>query len=307
MTVVRNLIEGPRIYLPVKELKPPTDSDPVIQDEKGIWNINKNYAIEGARLVPYDVVMDYGTSKASLRSLVPEEQRLKEDTDDITVLGFKQPLIREAMDNITDLANDLDRSYQDSNDRREYRESLAYVYKAMAADAKDWAGEDNVLIFSPKNGGIFVQEVFEQEGFPANSFFDYRMSRVQTNDGGLMVGITIGDNNPKITDYKKFVFADDCMASDISVSATLEMIREAFRKESISLSEVEILITFSAATQRGLESLVSQKTSERFGFKDMRAVTGILVYEMDDHFYLKHPDGKYVVADMGQWTETPTS
>lgn len=129
------------------------------------------------------------------------------------------------------------------------------------------------------------------------------MSRVQRNDGGLMVGATFGDNNPTIVKYKRFVFADDCLASDISAFATLELIKEKLARAKVPLSEAEILVTVSAATQRGLKSLLSQNTLDHFGFGSIKAVVGTLVYQMDEHFYLQHPSGRYVVGDMGNWTK----
>ena len=301
-----NTVDAPRIFQPEGLHLPPF----LRRTLDGQLVIDKNYAGEGARLGPYDTVMDFGTSRANLRGLVPEEERLTANNRNLNVLGFWQPEIREAMDTITDLANDPSRSSENPDDRREYREHLAVVYKAMAKEVDDWvfAGGDSPLIFAPKNGGVFVQEVFEEKGhfFPTD-FFNYRMSRVQDKDSGLMVGITYRKKeNPEISTYRRFVFADDCMASDISAYATMEMIREALVKARVPLSQAEVLIAVSAATQRGLESLLSPRTKFHFGFESIRAITGVLAYQMDGHFYLQHSDGRYVVGDMGNWTQPPT-
>jgi len=295
-------IEGPQISRATEGLVLPSH----LRNVRGKLMIDPHYVSKEARRGPYDIVMDFGASRAQLKDLVPESQRLKENTGNITVLGFQQPEIRQAMAVITDLANDPNKNSENPNDRQKYRESLGLVYYAMATDVTGWAGKDDVLIFSPMNGGIFVQDVFEEAGFAASDFFKYRMSRVQGNDGGLMVGVTLGKNNPEISSYRRFVFADDCIASDISAFGTLEIIKEALIAENISLSETKVLFTVSAATQRGLESLLSPETRDHFGFADMRAVTGISVYEMDGHFYLRDPDGRYVVGDMGNWTQPPT-
>ncbi len=128
------------------------------------------------------------------------------------------------------------------------------------------------------------------------------MSRILGADGRLMVGVKFGENNPKITDARTFVFADDCLASDISAWGTLEIIKDKLIKQGIFPSEAKVLIAVSAATQRGFESLLSVESRRHFGFGKMEAIGVIPVYQMTDNFYLQHPDGSYVVGDMGKWT-----
>lgn len=312
MANARSLVEGPRIYPAVKDLTPLPDSGPVTQDRNGKRWIREDVAIEGARLGPYDTVMDFGTSRASLRGLVPQEERLTDNVNNLTVLAFEQPLVGQAMDMISLMANDHTKSSTVSDDRRDYRGHLARVYKAMAEEVITWGGKEG-LIFPPLNGGRFVKDVFEgvfkgplkedSTDLPVGNYFDYRMSRVQTRNGGLMVGTTVNKDNPQIADFRRFVFADDCLASDISAFGTLEMIKGELKAANVPISEAEVLITVSAATQRGVESLLSPEARKHFGFGSIKLVAGILVYQMNDHFYLQHPDGTYVVADMGEWTK----
>ena len=293
-------VEGPQIFRSTES----PDSFPsyLPRDPDGLIWIDNRFVVEGARRGPYEIVMDFGTSRAPRRDLVPEAQRLREDIDGLTVLAFQEPTIQQAMDTLSVLANDPNKSSDEPTSRQEYRDKLALVYQAMARKVIDWGGRD-ALILAPKKGGIFVQDVFEDAGLPKEIFFDYRMSRVQRRDGGLMLGVTFGKDNPEISKFRKFVIADDCMASEISIFGSLELIKGKLEEAKIPLSEVEILITTSAATQRGLESLLSQETGDYFGFSSVRTVVGTLVYEMDDHFYLRHPDGRFVVADMGDWTQ----
>lgn len=252
---------------------------------------------------PYHYVMDFGHSRDSLKIEVPLDERITANTrKDLVFLGFDNPVVTEAMEAITDLANDPDRGYNRHEDRLEYREHLKTIYELLAKEVKGRIAGRKTLVFSPKNGGIFVQEVYEECGFPPQDFFDYRMSRVLINDGGLMLGTRIGEKNPKIIDYRTFVVADDCLASDISVFGTLEMIKMELVKVNIPPSEAEVIIAVSAGTQRGLESLLSLESKEHFGFGKVEAVTGIPVYLMTEDFYLQHPDGRYVVGDMGRWT-----
>jgi hypothetical protein len=86
----------------------------------------------------------------------------------------------------------------------------------------------------------------------------------------------------------------------------MEMVKEALIVARIPLTKARVLIAISAATQRGSESLLSPETKQHFGFGDIKAVVGMPVYKMDSHFYLQHPDDRYVVGDMGNWTQPPT-
>lgn len=266
--------------------------------------IDKKHIDKGARVGPYDSIMDFGSSRNRLKGIVPKEQRLIGSMGDVTILGFNDPLIRQAMTEVSDLANDPERSWKNSSDRKQYREKLRQVYEAMAGEVINLLGGNEALVFPPKNGGIFVQEVFQQVGFPSRGFFDYRMSRIHTNDHELMLGVALAENNPDIANYRRFVFADDCMASDISTFGTLEMIKEALIAKGVPLSEAEVIIAVSAMSQRGIESLLSQESLDYFGFGSIKVVAGVPVYKMNDNFYLLHPDGRFVVGDMGHWTQT---
>jgi hypothetical protein len=268
-----------------------------------LW-IKDTFVAAGERLGAYDYVFNFGTSESLLRGLVPEKQRLTENSEGLIVLGFEDQTIRQAMNRISVIANEPDKdpdSPADNDRETRYRGELAYVYDAMAREALGWAGDD-VLVLTPKMGGVFVQEVFEKAGFAPEDFFDYRMSRVLRNDGGLMLGATIDEKNPDITKFRKFVIADDCLASRISTLATIMLIKKKYEEAKLDFSEVEILITVSTASQRGAESLLSQETKDELGFGSIKIVTGTLVYQMNDHFYLQNPDDTLAVGDMGKLT-----
>jgi hypothetical protein len=304
MAITRSLVEGPRIYQTQSiELQPLTDSDPVRYDAHGkVW-IKEEIALEGARLGPYDRAFDFETTREPLKGLVPLEQRLTANTDRLTVLAFDDQLVEQAMNALTKIANTT--ATDNAEAIIDYRGHLARVYRPMAETLIE-RGWSDALIFTPKNGGIFVREVFEAAGISADNFFDYRLSRVQKKDDGLMIGATFGENNPKIKDYRRFVFADDCIASDISSFATLEILKEQLEEAGVPLSEVEIMITVSIANQRAIESILSPEMLEHFGFKNIKAVVGTLAYQTNSHFYLLTPNEdreEMAVGDMGARTQ----
>lgn len=275
--------------------------------------IVKEFAVAGARLGPYDEVVNYRTSQSPLRVQVPESERLKLSTSELTVLGFEQPEVLEAMTAITRLVNQQGRSATHADDRAEYKANLRVAYRAMARKAIEWVGKDRPLFLTPKTGGIYLQKEFEQVflemGLPEQDFFDFRMSRVLGINEDLLLGVTYGENNPDIADYDCFVICDDCMASRISTDRTAGIIREnRLKRGNIALPQTRVLITVSAGTQRGVESFLSPQVRAAFGFGQMQASIGIPVFEMNDHYYLveprSHPNSKYrqIVDDMGEWT-----
>ncbi len=257
----------------------------------------------------YDAVWDFGAGKDKLRREVPQSERMTANKADIKFLCFEDPSIRADMSAITEIANDPGRSPDDPADRKEYRDHLGEVYKKLAHEVKEKLHGEKALFFSPKNGGIYVQDVFTREGFSPKDFYDYRMSRVlaMAEDGRehLNVAAQYAPGNPNISNYRTFVVADDCLASDISCYATLDLISSQLRKKGIDPSEARAVVSVSAATQRGLESLLSEETQKRFGFGKMEVVAATPVYKMTDKFYLQELDGRFTVGDMGKWTLKP--
>ena len=80
------------------------------------------------------------------------------------------------------------------------------------------------------------------------------------------------------------------------------MISQALIKAGVNPNSSRVIIAVSAATQKGLESLLSETTRVYFGFGNIEAIVAAPVYAMDEHYYLIHPDGRYVVGDMGNYT-----
>jgi len=265
---------------------------------------DKDFLKEGS-LGPFDRVIDFGSSRDSIREEVPPENRITANLwPELTYLGFDIPIVASRMRDICRLANDPNRSFNNPADREEYRSHLKIVYKELARSVAGRIDPQSALITPPKNGGIFVQEVYQEIGFPAENFLDYRMSRLLGKDGRLMVGVRLADKNPKISAFRNFVFADDCLASVISAWGTCEMIKEELEKES-ALSEARVIIAVSAATQRGLTSLLSIESRRHFGFGRMEAVAAVPVYRLSEDYYLLEDNGNYTVGDMGKWSLPP--
>ena len=277
----------------------------LIQNFDGTLSVDSKIAPEHAGS-KYQQIFDFGTSRQSLRGLIPQETRIIHNRLDLTILGLSHEFVNLQMTKITDIANDPNKSWKNAYDRREYRETLGSVYLELAKQVKNMIDPNKpTLFFPPKNGGIFVEDQYRKVFTDINSrFYDYRMSRIWIQGGYLMVGVNEGPNNPDIAKFKQFVISDDCIASDVSVWGTLEMIKEKLSTANAPLNEIDIVIAVSAATQAGIESLLSEETKADFGFKSIRAVVATLAHQMNEHYYLQHPDGRQVVGDMGSWTKS---
>lgn len=295
-----NKVERPIIY---KEGELPSF---LTHDSGKFLLVQESFVKEGGR-GPYDWVMDFGHSRDDLRQVVPFTERITDNRRaDLVFLGFDEPKILARMRDVRGLANDPARSPDNKTDRDEYKLHLEFVYRGLAREVWNRIGSEKALLFPPRNGGIFVKEVYQKCGFPDAGFFDYRMSRILGTDDRLMVGMKLGENNPAISGFRTFVFADDCLASDISAWGTLEMIKQDLEKNGISPSETRIIVAVSAGTQRGLESLLSLEARKYFGFGKIEAIAAKPVYRMTVNFYLQELEEEpveYVVGDMGKWTK----
>lgn len=246
----------------------------------------------------WEKVYNYGHSKDNLRKpIVAANVR-----NDIRYLGFddKSGEILAAMEKITEIANTGD--VESRKDRQAYRNQLEKVYKKMAEKLKEKIGDRKGLIFPPKNGGIFVKEVYEKMGF--ENFYDYQMSRQHGENGELMVAVKEEKNNPKMEDFEVYVIADDCIASDVSADATLRKIKRYLEEREILIKDKEIIITVSAASVRGVESLI--ESNSELGYGKIEVIAATPVYEMSDNFYLIERRGDQVlqvVGDMGNWSK----
>lgn len=251
---------------------------------------------------PFDWVIDFGRKLESLQTLVPKTKRISAiiRCERVHCLSHKHPYIEQMMDSICRLANETNPS--DPKARYMYRTGLASVYEVMANETQSVIRSKKVLVFAPKNGGIFLKDIFQKAGFQGD-WFNYRMKRVMRPSGDLAVGLKTYNNNVQITDYQELIFADDCIASYVSTWGTFEYIKDRFKKAGISTKKIHMLIVTSVASQRSIEILVSKKTLNYFGFASIRAIIGIPAFCLSKKYYLLSPNGSLTVGDMGNWTK----
>lgn len=251
---------------------------------------------------PFDYVMDFGNSRDWMRTKTRWELEMRRNGKNkiISCLSFEEPLIEREMEVITNLVNNRSRSSERPSDRAEYRNHLRIVYWRLVSEVQKRIGLEEALILAPKPGGFLIKEAFKQNELQGD-FFDYQSKRMQRSDGGLMVGIKIENNNPEIKNYNNFVLFFDCLASDVSAWASMELIKERFEKDS--LLKTRVLVVAAAASQRCLEHLGSYETLNYFGFGNIEAVVAIPVYHrMDKNYNLFLEDGRMVVGNMEEWT-----
>ncbi len=271
----------------------------------GRLKVNPEFVEDGGK-DSYDEIRDFDHTRDSLLEEVPPEERIISNRPDLEILELTNAEIAAAMEGLTDLANDSGKSFDNSADRKQYRDFLKPVYTAVATRVREKVGREKVLYLPPKNGGIYVADVFMEKGVSPEDIYDYRMSRILGKDGRLMVGVTFGRNNQQIADFRNFAFVDDCMASDISGHKTLEYVRGQLLVAHIDPKEAKVIIGVSVPSQRGLESILSPETKAEFGFGSLEAVVARKpVPKMTPHFYLQNADGRLSVGDMGKWTIKP--
>ena len=308
-------MDKPNIFTAKNLLERPNEIPTVILQPNGKLKLNPDILPPDSEQkdMEFDMVVDFGLTLKHLQEPVPVNERIISNQPHLTILGLRDPDVISQMSKITEIANDPAKNPDNPQDRKEYRNNLKQIYQKIAYALKEKIGDDETAILAPKNGGKFVKEIAEKILTGENiQWIGYRMSRIQKKDGGLMVGTIFDENNPDLSKAKKLVFFDDCMASFISCKATLEMIKSDLVEKGVEINSKEILIAVSAGVQRSMQEITSDEAQKYFGFKDINALTGILVYAMNDHYHLISTEIdpktgekiiKQVVGDMGSWTK----
>lgn len=273
----------------------------VVREGSALWIVDGEKK-EG----PFDYVFDFGSSRDWMRTKTRYEIEWNSNNKikgPVCFLAFDKPLIERHMAGISELVNNPGRSGNNPTDRAEYRHHLRIVYAQLAQEMEKRIGLEETLIFAPKPAGILIEEAFKQPNFSQRGFFDYRLKRIQRETGELTVGIKLGKTNPDIKDYDSFVLFFDCLATDVSVWSTLELIRE--RVDQNSLLKTRILVVSTAASQRCLEHLISGEVLNYFGFGTIEALAATPVFhEMNKHYDLVFdwPKDRLAVGNMSEWT-----
>lgn len=256
-------------------------------------------------LIPYDVpeefrrqefnaFYNFGKSRQELILPVPVSDRINYNTENITFIGLTDDRVDDAMRKITA----LNVRYQptDDNARHAYQNSLFNVFTAVGKHLKKFISGDTVF-FPPLNGGALIEAYFRNIGLIRNhdsEVVDFELKRMQRTNGDLMVGVR--EFNYPEGNFKTGVVLDDCLASDVSASTSIDLMLKYYPKVQ------NIVVAVSAATQKGAQSLLNEWRG-----KNVKIIAATPVFAMNSHFYLmrtpeeKYPDDTFYVGDMGAW------
>ncbi len=151
-----------------------------------------------------------------------------------------------------------------------------------------------MVLYPPLNGGESIAAMMwsnlRERGyrnFGAEQIAHFELKRIHMEDGRFLVGARyhyMPENNGRVT-----VIADDCMATDASVTSILEKLGRP--------GEVKVLV--ATASQRSAETVL-----DRYGIP---VIAGSYVYKVAANGYLMRteqegfPSGSYYVSDMGRW------
>lgn len=247
---------------------------------------------------PYELVFDFGHSRDHLRDRVPVAERVTANTRNVRFLGLKIPFLAQAMHNITRINRDS--KPEDVKARLEYQRNLFRVFKAIGNEVKKELKKTRgkTVFFPPKNGGDLIRAFFQESGIinDPRTVVDYELKRVLTKDR-LMVGYR-QSYFPDLSGVETAVICDDCLATDVSVSATINLVRQ------INPGIRKFLVAVSAATQRGVEALLDE-----FPDIDLQIIAATPVFLLDEQNYLRrtaeegYPNNEYAVGDMGAWSK----
>lgn len=226
------------------------------------------------------------------------------ENPNIEYLYKKKPEIVGYMNEVKIVANDPNRTSDNLEDVFKYCEPLGKVYKCLSLEVLEKVG-DSAIVYAPDNGGLYVKWILEQvlRDKKINwKFFNYRMSRQLVDCGPygkrLGVGTIFYDYLDMIRSFENQVLFDDCIATNVSLEGTYQVIEEELGKE---IQNCELDIFTSVANDLTLKKLVND-ISKR-GVKNIHATSGIPNYKLNEHGYLVEENGDYTVSDMGLWTK----
>jgi hypothetical protein len=224
------------------------------------------------------------------------------ENPNIEYLYKKKPEITEYMGKVKDIANG-NRTPDDLAAVFDYCLPLGRVYKLLALEAIEKVG-DSAIVYAPDNGGLYVKWVLEQvlEDKKVNwKFFNYRMSRIPVDCGPygkrLGVGTIFHDYLDMIRSFKNQLLYDDCVATDVSLKETFNIIEETWGEE---IKNCDVSIFTSVANETTLNNLehdVSKRANR------VHAISGIPNYCLNEHGSLVEENGDATVSDMGSWTK----
>jgi len=231
------------------------------------------------------------------------------------ILELEDEEVKEIMAKNTELVNES--NPENVEDRFLYQKNLVEVYKKLAKILINELSKNRtsnsslpLLFFAPLRGGELPEIVMKKEIDDAVEKisiwpFKIRLARIKKKGMLGVKEVFFESQPPDLKKLKKDVIIfDDCIASTVSIEALLDLIKEWSLAQGVSSKELKIWIAAAAATQRGIERLL-YLAKEKYGFGNMKIIDGVLVFRMNSDFYLVDAENptKYIVGDMGDWTE----
>jgi uracil phosphoribosyltransferase len=280
----------------------PVFAKPYVQD------VDEKFLIDLPSLkgIKFDGFWTDEVSRTYLQESVPFEQRRVNLPENVTVLSDPAEgydYIGEWMNKITALNSIED---PDVHVRLAYQKTLSKIFRKLSEVLISQVDVNKSVFFPPLRGADLVSAFLQAEGVIPNpsQIVNYELKRDYATDAKLpVVGIKDKNAYPE-GKFESAIFIDDCLASDVSASASIDLIKSNYPK----LENENIVIVVSAATQRGVEALIKE-------YPGIRIIVGTLVYSMNESFYLMrtpqeidqagmpYKEGIPFVGDMGAWAE----
>jgi len=248
-------------------------------------------------------------TQEKLREIVPEKERWtkKSAPKKVVILEFGDEKVREVMGKNTQLVNRY--LVGDVNKKFLYQNNLVKVYSYLSRCLIEELPKEKrskpFLFVAPRRGGELSEILFKKESTGKISIDPYKIQLARVKEKVLGVKEIFFESQPP--DLKKLkkdvIIFDDCIASTVSIEALLSLVEEWCISQGVQINELKIWIAAAAATQRGIERLL-YLAKEKYRFRDIKIIIGILVWAMNSDFYLINADNahKYIVGDMGDWT-----
>ncbi len=248
-------------------------------------------------------LVDFGWNVDELRnSVIPTAERWQTNEDlprEVTVLSFQNPRIKEAMHRVTELAQEIAQRKQ-SNENSDDQVS---EYKTLIDEVMDYVQEtfqptdqEYVVTVALLRGGLRFLDRFSAD--PNHGMkVSVEAKRVDYKDGRMVVGL---DNkwqtalNRLHNEYVRgerseviLEFADDCLASGVSIEAAILALHEKFMAGDFPrIAEVRVHVT--VGVQQGIEKLIAfVRDLDQQNPINIRIVAGDLAYQLSDHLYIE--------------------
>lgn len=246
-----------------------------------------------------------GVSRTPLQEPIPIEERVLPLPENVFVLSHSQTdNIGIALQNITEINKNDGDKIKDPKVRVKYQKRLAEIYEPIGELLKTNLNMRKALWLPPDNGAALPFSIMQYFGVvkkPENKVV-YEEKRDYLLDGKPVVGI-IETSYPE-GDFETAIFLDDCLATDVSASASIDLIRELKKNKYPNIKN--IIVVVSVATLSGLRALAQK-------YSDVKIIAGAVVYAMNSKNYLvrttdeldiegnPYTEDIQVVGDMGGW------